>query len=79
MEKAAFNKKTLYFHQQIGLEFEKERTCSAMLHLEYSLNLLQLETLQKLDKKYLGSFEMLCLRRMEKISWTDYVKNEEVS
>jgi hypothetical protein len=24
------------------------------------------------------SFEMLCLRRMEKNNWTDYVKNEEV-
>jgi len=24
------------------------------------------------------SFEMWCLRRMEKISWTDHVKNEEV-
>jgi hypothetical protein len=36
--------------------------------------LLQLEILRKLDKKYLGSFEMLCLRGMEKISWTYYVK-----
>jgi len=30
------------------------------------------------DQKYLGSFEMWCWRRMEKISWTDHVKNEEV-
>ena len=27
---------------------------------------------------YLESFEMWCWRRMEKISWTDHVKNEEV-
>ena len=25
------------------------------------------------------SFEMWCWRRMEKISWTDHVRNEEVS
>ena len=27
---------------------------------------------------YLDSFEMWCWRRMEKISWTDRVRNEEV-
>ena len=32
----------------------------------------------RLDLKHLESFEMWCWRRMEKISWTDYVKNEEV-
>jgi len=31
------------------------------------------------DQKYLESFEMWCSRRMEKISWTDHVRNEEVS
>ena len=30
------------------------------------------------DQKYLESFEMWCWRRMEKISWTDHVRNEEV-
>jgi hypothetical protein len=30
------------------------------------------------SKKYLESFEMWCWRRMEKISWTDHVRNEEV-
>jgi hypothetical protein len=30
------------------------------------------------DQKYLESFEMLCWRRMEKISWFDHVRNEEV-
>ena len=29
-------------------------------------------------KKYLESFEMWCWRRMEKISWTDHVRSEEV-
>jgi hypothetical protein len=35
-------------------------------------------TLRKLDQKYLESFEMWCLRRLEKISWTDRVNNEAV-
>jgi hypothetical protein len=35
-------------------------------------------TLQAADQKHLGSFEMWCWRRMEKISWTDRVRNEEV-
>jgi len=33
-------------------------------------------TLLKADQKYLGSFEMLCSRRMEKISLTDRVRKE---
>jgi len=34
-------------------------------------------TLWKIDKKCLESFEMWRWRRMEKISWTDRVRNEE--
>jgi hypothetical protein len=30
------------------------------------------------DQKHLESFEMWYWRRMEKISWTDHVRNEEV-
>jgi hypothetical protein len=33
-------------------------------------------TLRIVCEKYLGSFEMWCWRRMEKISWTDRVRNE---
>jgi hypothetical protein len=33
-------------------------------------------TLQKVDQKYLDSFEMWCWRKMQKISWTDRVINE---
>ena len=29
-------------------------------------------------QKHLESFEMWCWRRMEKISWTDHLRNEEV-
>ena len=35
-------------------------------------------TLRVADQKYLESFEMWCWRRMEKISWTDHVRNQEV-
>jgi hypothetical protein len=35
-------------------------------------------TLRKVDQKYLESFEMWYWRRLEKISWTDSVRNEEV-
>ena len=35
-------------------------------------------TLREVDRKYLESFEMWCWIRLEKISWTDHVRNEEV-
>jgi len=34
--------------------------------------------LELADQKNMKSFEMWCQRRMEKISWTDRVKNEDV-
>ena len=35
-------------------------------------------TLRKVDQKYLGISKIWCWRRMEKVSWTDRVRNEEV-
>ena len=35
-------------------------------------------TLRAVDQKQLETFEMWCWRRMEKVSWTDHVRNEEV-
>ena len=35
-------------------------------------------TLRAADQKYLESFEMWCWKRIEKVSWTDHVRNEEV-
>ena len=35
-------------------------------------------TLQAMDQKQLENFEMWCWLRMEKISWTDHVRNEDV-
>jgi len=34
--------------------------------------------MRAVDQKHLESFEMWCWRRMEKISWTDHVRNKEV-
>ena len=38
----------------------------------------EIGTLRTVDQQYVGSFEMWCWRRME-ISWTDRVRNKEVS
>jgi hypothetical protein len=35
-------------------------------------------TLRTVDQKHVESFEIWCWRSMEKISWTDYVRNEDV-
>ena len=35
-------------------------------------------TLRAVDQKHLESFEIWCWRRMEKINWTDHVRNEDV-
>ena len=35
-------------------------------------------TLRAVDQKHLESFEMWCWRRMENISWTEHVRNEDV-
>jgi hypothetical protein len=36
---------------------------------------MKLGTIRKADQKYLKSFEMWCCRRMEKLTWTDRVRN----
>jgi hypothetical protein len=35
-------------------------------------------TLRAVNQRHLDSFEMWCCRGMEKISWTDHVRSEEV-
>ena len=34
--------------------------------------------MRHVSKKYVVSFEMWCWRRIEKISWTHHVRNDEV-
>jgi hypothetical protein len=71
-------------------EFNKKTPFTSKLDLNLRNNLVKFYiwgmafygaetwTLRAADQKYLESFEMWCWRRMEKISWTDHVRNEEV-
>jgi hypothetical protein len=75
MAKVAFSRKTL-FTSKLGLNVRKKLVKFCI----WSITLCGAEnwTLRKADQKYLESSEMWCWRRMEKISWTDRVRNEEV-
>ena len=35
-------------------------------------------TFQKIDQRYFGSFEIWCWGRMDKVIWTNRVKNKEI-
>jgi hypothetical protein len=76
MAKAAFNKNMALFTSKMGLELRKKLVkCyiwSIALHGDETW------TLRAVDQKHLERFEMWCWRRMEKISWTDHVKTDEV-
>ena len=75
MAKVSFNKKKT-FYQKIGPNLRKKLIKCYI----WSMALYGAETwtLRAADQKYLESIEMRCWRRMEKISWTDHVRNEEV-
>jgi hypothetical protein len=72
--KAAFSKKNALFTSKLDLNFKEET--SKVLHLEHSFVWCWNWTLWKVYQKYLESFEILCWRRMEKISWIDGARNE---
>jgi len=74
MTKAAFNKKRTLFTSTLYLELRKKLVKCYI----WSIALCGAETwtLRAVDQKQLESFEMWCWRRMEKISWTDHVRNE---
>jgi hypothetical protein len=76
MAKAAFNRKRALCTSKMDLELRKKLVkCyiwSTALHGAENW------TLRAVDQKHLESFEMWCWRRMEKISWTAHVRNEEV-
>ena len=76
MAKRAFKKKKNLFTSKLELNLKKKLV---KCHI-WSIALYGAETwtLRKVDRKYLEIFEMWCWRRMEKISWTDRVRNEEV-
>jgi len=76
MAKAAFNKKRALCTSTLDLELRKKLVKCYI----WSIALYGAETwtLRAVDQKHLESFEMWCWRRMEKINWTDRVRNEEV-
>jgi hypothetical protein len=76
MAKAASNKKRALFTSKMDLELKKKLVQCYI----WSIALYGAETwtLRAVDQKHLESFEMWCRRRLEKISWTDHVGNEEV-
>jgi len=76
MAKAAFSKKKTLFTRKLDLNLRKKLIkCYIWSMAFYGA---ETWTLRAADQKYLESFEMWCWRRMEKISWTNHVRNEEV-
>jgi hypothetical protein len=76
MAKAAFNKKRALFTGTLDLELRKKL---AKCYI-WSIALYGAETgtVRAVDQKQMESLEMWCWRRVEKISWTDRVRNVEV-
>jgi hypothetical protein len=73
MAKAAFNKKRSLFTSTLDLELRKNLVKCYV----WSIAFYGADT-WTVDQRHLESFEMWCWRRMEKISWTDHVRKEDV-
>ena len=71
----AGHRKTLKFDACVIFFYYFTRKCYSWSIALYGA---EIWTLRTVDKKHLGSFEMWCWRRMDKISWTHYFRNEEV-
>jgi len=76
MTKDAFNKKRTLFTSTLDLEWRKKLVKCYVWGI--ALYGAETWTLRAVDQKHLESFEMWCWRRMEKISCTDHLRNEEV-
>ena len=76
MAKAAFNKKRALFTSTMNLKFSKKQVKCYIWSI--ALYGAEIWTLRAVDQKQLESFEMWCWRRVENISWTDHMRNEEV-
>ena len=76
MAKDAFNKRRALFTSIMELNSRKKLVkCYTWSTALYGA---ETWTLRSVDQKHLECFEMWCWRRVEKISWTDHVRNEEV-
>jgi hypothetical protein len=76
MTKAAFNKKRTLFTSTLDLELRKKLVNCYIWSI--ALYAAETWTLRAVDQKHLECFNMWFWRRMEKISWTDHVRNKEV-
>jgi len=76
MAKATFSKKKTLFTSKLDLNLRKK----LIKFYIWSMASYGAETctLRAAYQIYPESFKMWCWRRMEKISWTDHVRNEEV-
>ena len=76
MTKAALNKTKTLFTSKLDLNLRNKLVkCYIWSTALYGA---ETWTLRKVDQKYLESFDMWCWRRMEKIIWTNHVRNEEI-
>ena len=76
LARAVFNNKMALFTSTLDWELRKKLVkCYISSIAVYGA---ETGTLRAVDQKQLGSFEMWCCRRMEKISWTNHVRNEGV-
>jgi len=76
MAKTAFNKKRNLFTSALDLELRKKLVkCYIWSIALYGAEMWALRTV---GQKHLESFKIWFWRRMEKISCTDHVRNEEV-
>ena len=73
LSKVAFNKKKTLFTSKLDLNLRRKLLKCYILII--TLFGAETWTLQKVEQKHLESFGICCWRRMEKISWTDHVKN----
>jgi hypothetical protein len=75
MAEAAFSKKKTVSTSKLDLELRKKLVKCYIWSI--ALYGAKSWTLQKLYQKCLESFEMWCCRRLETISWTDRVNNDQ--
>jgi len=76
MAKAAFNKWKILLPRKLDLNLRK--TLVGCYTWSISLYGDETWTLQTAEQKHLEHFKC-CWRRMEKISWTDYVKKRSIT
>jgi hypothetical protein len=76
MVNAEFDKMMALFTGKMDLELRKKLVKSYIWCV--ALYGAEIGTVWGVDDKQLERFEMWCRRRMEKIRWTDHVRNEKV-